>query len=118
MLRVSDGTPEGSTDPNLSARPKAIFPVTVGKGDDVTMPLREGKLSDYLNIKWAAGTDCNFEIQWTKGGGQFIPCFKGSAKGKGNKTYKFEEFEGSEVRVAITRGKAVIEGIDSIAIQK
>lgn len=118
MLRVSDGTPEGSTDPNLSARPKAIFPVSVSKGDDVTMPLREGKLSDYLNIKWAAGTDCNFEIQWTKGGGQFIPCFKGSAKGKGNKTYKFEEFEGSEVRVAITRGKAIIEGIDSIAIQK
>lgn len=118
ILRVSDGTPEGSTDPNLNVKKKAVFPVTVSKGDDVTMPLREGKMFGYLNVSWGEGTDCNFEIQWTKGGGQFIPCYKGSAMGAGSKNYTFEEMEGSEIRVAITSGKAVIRNIDSIGIQK
>jgi len=118
LLRVSDGTPEGSVYPEDANRLPAVFPATLGKGDDVTMPLREGKLFNYLNITWGKGTDCSFEVQWTKGGGQFFPCYKGKAKGEGRVTCKFEEMEGSEIRIVVTEGKAVVNVMDSIGIQK
>lgn len=117
-LRVSDGTPEGSVYPDDASAKKAVFPALLGKSEDVTMPLREGKILDYLTVKWGEGTDCGFEILWTKGGGQFLPCYKGSAKGAGSATYKFEGLEGSEVRIGVTRGKANVVSMDSIAIQK
>ncbi|MBR1870098.1 MAG: fibronectin type III-like domain-contianing protein, partial [Bacteroidales bacterium] len=117
-LRISDGTPEGSVYPDDASAKKAVFPALLGKSEDVTMPLREGKILDYLTVKWGEGTDCEFEILWTKGGGQFLPCYKGSAKGAGSATYKFEGLEGSEVRIGVTRGKANVVSMDSIAIQK
>ena len=117
-LRVSDGSPEGSAYPDDASAVRTVFPVSLSKSEDATVPLREGKLFDSLTVEWGKDTDCSFEILWTKGGGQFLPCYKGSAKGEGSKTYKFEEMDGSELRIAVTEGKAVVKKMDNIAVQK
>ena len=117
-LRVSDGTPEGSVYPDDASAKRTVFPARLSKSEDATMPLKEGKLIDYLDVTWGNDTDCTFEIMWTKGGGQFLPCFKGEAKGAGKKHYKFEYQEASEIRIAITSGKAVVENMESYAIQR
>jgi len=117
-LRVSDGTPEGSVYPDDASAKKTVFPARLAKSEDATMPLKEGKLIDYLDVSWGEGTDCSFEILWTKGGGQFLPCFKGEAKDAGKKHYKFEALEASEIRIAITSGKAVVGNMESYAIQR
>lgn len=94
------------------------FPVALTRGEDVTLPLREGKPINSLTVKWDEATDCSFEILYTNGGGQFLPLSKGTQKGAGTRTYHFPSTEAGEIRVSISSGKAVVLLIDDIAIEK
>ena len=97
---------------------KACFPVALARSEDVTLPVREGKLIGTLTVGWDKDTDCKFEILFTNGGGQFLPLYKGSQKGAGVHTYTFEVTEASEIRIIVTEGRAVVKSMDDISIQK
>lgn len=94
------------------------FPLTLSRGGDVTLPIREGKPVNSLTIQWDQDTDCEFEILYTNGGGQFLPLCKGTQKGAGTRTYRFPSTEASEIRVSVSGGKASVKLIDDIAIEK
>lgn len=116
-LRVGDADDKAAFPDDASAR-KASFPARIGISEDVTVPCKEGKLIDELTVDWGKGTDCEFEILYTNGGGQFLPLYKGKAKGAASKSYSFEATEASEIRISVIKGKAVVNGMDSFAILK
>jgi len=121
VLRVKGGGANEDVYPDDASVKKAVFPVTLGKSEDVTMPVREGKLINYIVVDWGENTDCEFEILFTNGGGQFLSVEnnkKWSAKGAGKQTYKFQDKECSEIRISVTSGKATVKSIDSISIEK
>jgi len=97
---------------------KVNFPITLSRGDDVTLPVREGKPINSLTVEWGEVTDCSFEILYTNGGGQFLPLLKGTRKGAGTHTYHFQSTEASEIRISVSEGKAVVKLMDDIAIEK
>lgn len=114
---------DGSTDLTEiyldgSSSRKVSFPANLSESEDVTLPLKEGKLIDYLDVEWGEGTNCEFEILYTRGGGQFLPCLKGSATKPGKAHYKFDSTEGAEIRIAVTKGKAVVKNMTSFAIDR
>lgn len=116
-LRVGDAGDDGLFPDDASAK-RASFPAKIGISEDVTVPCKEGKLIDELTVDWGRGTDCEFEILFTNGGGQFLPLYKGKAKGAQVKSYSFEATEASEIRISVIKGKAVVNGMDSFAILK
>lgn len=123
-----------STDIRLSARIEVVdparpsersvgqrsveFPVRLGRGDEVTLPVREDRDIGDLAIRWGQGTDCAFEILVSDGGGQFLPVFAGEATSGMLQRCTFDPIKASEIRVAITRGKAVVAGLESELIRK
>lgn len=119
-LRVSDGSeaPDQNLYPDDASTSKVSFPAKINVSEDVTLPLKEGKLIDDLTVEWGQGTDCEFEILFTNGGGQFLPLYKGKARGMDSKKYEFEATEASEIRISITKGHAVVLGMESYAILK
>lgn len=121
-LVVSDGSDnQKEAYPDDASAVKTVFPVKVGVSEDATAPLREGKSISSLGVKWGPGTDCAFEILWTNGGGQFLPVYKGEIstgdKARGE-TYSFESVDASEIRVAVTKGSALILGFESDVLKK
>lgn len=82
---------------------------TLGKGEYRLMTV--GREMSSLTVEWAEGTDCDFTIQMTNGGGQFLPLMEGSRKDAGIAVYKFDKTDVSEIRVLITRGQAVISAM-------
>ncbi len=114
-----DGRPvkTGSAYPDDASAVRASLPAEIGKGEDVTFPLAPEARIDWLTIIWGKGTDCEFEILTTNGGGQFLPVFKGSAK-EGVSKCTFERTKASEVRVSILKGKGRVEFVDSSEIRK
>ena len=118
-LRVLGGD-SGEAYPDDASARKAYFPIALSTSEDVTIPLPEGKAIDNLTVAWGNGTDCSFEILWTKGGGQFLPVYKGEASAEGGtvtKTYRFEATEASEIRIGIVKGKAIVGGIKSTVLK-
>ena len=118
-----------STDIRLSARIEVLdpaghsersaggssveFPVTLGRGGEVTLPVRGDRDIGDLAIRWGRGTDCAFEILISDGGGQFLPVFAGEASSGGLQRCTFDPVKASEIRVSITRGKAVVDALES-----
>lgn len=86
-----------------------------GKGDHITLSLKEGTQPGSMEVKWAPGTDAEFTIQVSGGGGQFLDAMKGSAKvegnGAGSSSYTFNGPTASDIRLLITKGKANVAGI-------
>ncbi|MBO4340678.1 MAG: glycoside hydrolase family 3 C-terminal domain-containing protein [Bacteroidales bacterium] len=119
-LRVSDGNDPLDEDfyPDDASTRRACFPASINVSEDVTVPLKEGKLINDLAVEWGKGTECEFEILFTNGGGQFLPLYKGRAIGEGCGKYEFEATEASEIRISITKGHAVVKDMDSYAIKK
>ena len=118
-----------STDIRLSARIEVLdpaghsersvggssveFPVRLGRGGEVTLPVRGDRDIGDLAIRWGRGTDCAFEILISDGGGQFLPVFAGEASSGGLQRCTFDPVKASEIRVSITRGKAVVDALES-----
>ncbi|MBO4447471.1 MAG: glycoside hydrolase family 3 C-terminal domain-containing protein, partial [Bacteroidales bacterium] len=119
-MRICDGSEPDATNlyPDDASTRGASFPASLNISEDVTLPLKEGKLINDLAVEWGKGTDCEFEILFTNGGGQFLPLYKGKAKGESSGKYEFEATEASEIRISITRGHAVVKEMDSYAILK
>lgn len=119
-LRVSEGKddPSGNLYPDDASARRVKFPVNLNVSEDATLPLKEGKLIDDLTVEWGKETDCEFEILFTNGGGQFLPLYKGKARGEGSAKYEFEATEASEIRISITKGHALVVAMDSYAILK
>lgn len=116
-LLVDDGS--RSANLRVGSDIRSVFPLTIGASEDVTVAVREGKTINSLGIRWDAGTDCNFEILWTNGGGQFLPIYHGqiSTGDKAEqKNYTFESVAASEIRVAVNKGSATILSLESDAI--
>jgi len=114
-VRIGEVSGTGPEDV-LSCRPS--FPASLSRGEDITLPVRDGKMINNLTISWDAATDCSFEILYTNGGGQFLPLYKGTHKGAATRSYSFDPTEASEVRLSITSGKATVKLMDDIAIEK
>ncbi len=114
-----DGKPVKSEEvyPDDASAVHASLPAEIGKGEDVTFPLAPEARIDWLTIIWGKGTDCEFEILTTNGGGQFLPVYKGTAK-EGVSKCTFERTRASEVRISVLKGKARVEFVDSSEIKK
>lgn len=100
-----------------SNEPKPLLPVTIGVNEDVTLPVDDSNTISNLTIEWNMGTDCDFEILITNGGGQFIPVYSGKAKGPQTQVCKFERVGAVEVRVLVTRGKGSICSLRSPSLR-
>ena len=82
--------------------------------DFLTLPLLENSKIDQININWAKETLCEFEIQLTSGGGQFITVYKGKVnQGVQLSSYHFNLTYASDVRILINQGKGIVNSIES-----
>lgn len=120
-IRLSDKVvvmdPTGQSDvPAMTV--SVEFPVTLGRGEDLTLPVREDRDIGELGIRWGKGTDCAFEILVSDGGGQFLPVFAGKASSGKLQRCEFDPVKASEIRLLITRGKAVVADLESELIRK
>lgn len=120
-LLVDDGGDTAHvTYPDDASYVKTTFPAKIGVSEDATVSVAEGKMIGSLGINWGAGTDCSFEILWTKGGGQFLPVYRGqvsTADKTERQVYTFESVGASEIRVAVTKGSATIISLESDVIK-
>lgn len=67
--------------------------------------------SPKIGIDWNQGSNADFEIQLSSGGGQFLTVYHGTIhaeKGMEKKTYTFPGMVSSDIRVLITKGKAEV----------
>ena len=94
------------------------FPVTLGRGEELTLPVREDRDIGELGVRWGKGTDCAFEILISDGGGQFLPVYAGKASSGKLQRCEFDPVKASEIRLLITRGKAVVADLESELIRK
>ena len=120
-IRLSDKVvvmdPTGQSDvPAMTV--SVEFPVTLERGEDLTLPVREDRDIGELGIRWGKGTDCAFEILVSDGGGQFLPVFAGKASSGKLQRCEFDPVKASEIRLLITRGKAVVADLESELIRK
>ncbi len=109
---TADGKPASPNDayPDDISAVASKLPAELGKGDDVTFPLSPETYIDSVTIIWGKGTDCEFEILTTNGGGQFLPVYKSTAE-EGTSVCTFERTKASEVRISVLKGKANVESV-------
>lgn len=86
---------------------------TLAEGDSVTIFM--GREARNITINWGEATDCEFEIHISCGLGSFNPVSKEKAKGKGVETYKFIRTTVEELKIIITKGKAVICNMQTLS---
>ena len=120
-IRLSDKVvvmdPTGQSDvPAMTV--SVEFPVTLERGEDLTLPVREDRDIGELGIRWGKGIDCAFEILVSDGGGQFLPVFAGKASSGKLQRCEFDPVKASEIRLLVTRGKAVVADLESELIRK
>lgn len=88
---------------------------SAGPGEYITLSLVEGTQPRKMDVVWGSGTDAEFEIQVSGGGGQFLNMMKGQVQAKGSPTkpisYKFDGPAASDIRLLITKGKANVAEI-------
>ncbi|MBT9450223.1 glycoside hydrolase family 3 C-terminal domain-containing protein [Akkermansia glycaniphila] len=80
-------------------------------GDYITMTLKENITPQKIGVDWNQGSNADFEIQLSSGGGQFLTVYHGTIhaeKGMEKKTYTFPGMVSSDIRVLITKGKAEV----------
>lgn len=82
-------------------------------GDYLTFVMEENAQPDKMSIYWKAiEHPAAFEIQLSSGGGQFLTVYKGEIKeAEKLSTYSFPKTIASDVRIAITSGKASISEV-------
>ncbi len=82
-------------------------------GDYLTFVMEENAQPDKMSIYWKAiEHPAAFEIQLSSGGGQFLTVYKGDIKeAEKLSTYSFPKTIASDVRIAITSGKASISEV-------
>lgn len=110
-LRVIDPGQKNPT-PRVEKAPEVEYPLTLKRGDEVTLPVNTTLRLDRVKILWDKDTDCRFEILYTNGGGQFLPLLSDSASGEGEQVCPFKATRASEVRISVTRGKGVIRKVE------
>lgn len=86
------------------------LPVNMVKGDELIVPAGTADGNGKLAIVWGNGTECDFEILVTDGGGQFRTVFSSSAS-SGMAEYDLSEVKASEIKILISRGTAVLESV-------
>lgn len=83
---------------------------TAKAGESLTFALKDGSKAQKISILWKQTEEpTSFEIQASRGGGQFITTYSGTVKAADN----FQEYPlggdiASDVRIIITKGKASI----------
>lgn len=114
--KVSVLAPDGepADGPARQAGLYPASPASISRGEDLTLPADDSKDVSGVTVEWLKGTACSFEILISDGGGQFIPVFSGKSTAAGKKTYRFEPVKASEVRLLVTKGKAVVGSLDSL----
>ena len=119
LLTVDDGSGLAETlYPDEASDARSVFPASLGRGADITVPVRKGQSVDRLTLHWGEGTDCEFEILWTNGGGQFLPLWRSTTRGAGETLLSFEPTAASELCVCITRGQALLLSLDSPSLEQ
>ena len=84
---------------------------TGGKGDYLTLPVKDADTIDRVSIRWTnlQKEPTHFDIQASSGGGQFLTIFSGKITDEGRmQSYKFNKTTVSDIRILITSGKASI----------
>ncbi len=86
---------------------------TAQAGDDLTLSLHPNAQPKQISIHWGAGSDAQFTIQVSSGGGQFLDVVRDSIQSSGTtaKTYKLQGTTASDVRILITHGKASVANV-------
>jgi len=84
------------------------LPLTMKKGDEITFSIKSDVVFSSFNIQWGQDSDCSYEIQMNRGGGQFGTVASGSTKGGLAKPQMSYPKSGSDVRVVITEGQGTL----------
>lgn len=105
VLTVVDarGKQRGSTE-------KKRLPWAFKAGDEITFALEPNTPLNRLNLTFGRGSVCEFEIQHTSGGGQFLSDYLGKVEA-GSTIYScaFPLINASEIRIVIRSGKGSLE---------
>lgn len=84
-----------------------------------TFPLVENARVDYIDVQWSKNTYCDFEIQLTSGGGQFLTVYKGKVEIDENiSRYSFPLTNAHEMRILIVKGEGGVDGLESPLIKR
>lgn len=100
--------------PKKANKPVQLLPWKFQTDEYLTIPLMANSKIDHIDIAWGKGSLCEFEIQLTSGGGQFLTVYKGEVKEDSNlSNYRFTITNASDIRILINRGKGIIDSIES-----
>ncbi|MEA4936712.1 MAG: glycoside hydrolase family 3 N-terminal domain-containing protein [Paludibacter sp.] len=96
-----------------------VLPWKFKANEYFTFPLVENARIDYIDVQWSKNTYCDFEIQLTSGGGQFLTVYKGKVEIDENiSRYSFPLTNASEMRILIVKGKGGVDGLESPLIKR
>lgn len=92
-----------------------LLPVELKAGDYVTFPLDSAQSFRKFDLIWRMDTDCSYEIQLNEGGGQFVTIMTMSSKGGVQKPRLPHDYNASDVRILVTKGRGVINSFSCLA---
>ena len=81
--------------------------LTLSAGEEVILPLGDVAEVGSVVLEWGKGTDCDFQILYTAGGGQFLPVSDFSAA-EGRHVCEFSPFSASELKILVTEGQGCL----------
>lgn len=100
----------GPRDKQKKLSQTQTLPWTFTSGGEYTFELESGSRLNRLDLVWRRGTKCEFEIQHTSGGGQFLTDYTGKVEANtmvSNCT--FPMINASEIRIVIRSGSGGLE---------
>lgn len=85
-------------------------PASLGKGDFLTIPAKGN--ANGVRFMLSSGSDAEIYVQITNGGGQFLTVSGTKHCISGQNEINIPSTDASELRIAIEKGKAVVENIE------
>jgi len=97
--------PDGSVPEGCSVSEEGgAFPVTLGKGDFVTVPVDQDRPVRGILLEWGPDSNCEIDIQTTFGGGLYTTCDHATVRTGNSFERLFTPVRASELRILVTSG--------------
>ena len=104
-------------DFNPASRLPVKLPVTLKKGEELTIPLSKPDFAfKRFDLTWRMDSDCIYEILLNQGGGQFAPFGRRHAKGGAERPSLKDWQRASDLRIRIVSGSGTITDFDCEAL--
>lgn len=94
----------------------AVLPRTLKAGEEVTFELKSDVAIDRCDVLWRKDSNCKFDVQVNRGGGQFATVKSYTAVPGSMKLY-LGSTKGSDLRILVTSGEGTLLSFDSAALK-